>query len=123
MKKHLTPLEKGWEDFKAFCEKWRLEKEEVALIFDISPEVYDSWVESGAISFEPRIIFRCALLYGLHEALLVHFSEDDAYAWVRRPNTGILFGGRTAIQTICEEIGKNPKIIQEITSYLKAEPA
>ena len=120
MPEHKTPLEKAWDDCQNFFNKWGLTKEEISKILNINEEVYVSWMLSGAMSLGPKIVLRCDECYALHEALLLHFPQNRAYAWVRRPNTASLFRGRTAVQTICQEIEKNPLIIREIADYVRA---
>lgn len=113
-----TPRGYAWEEFQRFFASWQLTKEQILKILDISEDVYDSWVLTGEMGLEPRIIARCGECDALHDALLLWFPEDRAYAWMQRPNTAPICGGRTAVQTICEEIEGNPNIIRDITTYV-----
>jgi len=117
----MTPLASAFLDLQEFFESWKLTAEQITRILGVDEEVYQSWLLSGAMGFEPRIITRCSECYALHKALLLHFKEDRAFAWVQRPNTAALFHGRTAIQTICEEIEVNPRIIRDIIVYVRAK--
>jgi hypothetical protein len=120
MQEYMTPLAQAWAEARRFFDAWKLTKEQILKILDISEEVYDSWVLSGAMSLEPRIVARCGECDALHDALLLWFTEESrAYDWVQRPNTAPICGGRTAIETICEEIEKNPHIIRDITAYVR----
>jgi hypothetical protein len=118
---HRSPLSKAWEDLQEFFDRWKLKPEEICIILGISEETYGSWVLSGAMSLAPRIVARCDECSQLHEALLIHFPEDRAFAWVQRVNTAELFKGRTAIRTICEELEHNPTIIRDIIRYIQAQ--
>jgi len=113
-----TPRGYAWDEFRLFIASWQLTKEHIVKILDINEDVYDSWVLSGEMSLEPRIIARCRECGALHEALLLWFPEDRAYAWMQRPNTAPICAGRTAVQTICDEIEKNPNIIRDLANYV-----
>lgn len=121
MSTYRSPLSKAWEDLGRFFGRWELSPEEICIILGIDEEVYESWVRSDAMSMSPRIIERCAQCYGLHEALLLHFKEDRAYAWVQAANDAPIFRGRTAIRTICEDLEENPSIIRDIIGYVRTQ--
>ncbi len=116
---HANMLMKAWVNLQVFFEQWRLSSEQIVTILEINDEIYQSWVLSGAMSLNPRIVARCEECLSLHEALLSSLEEPQIHTWIHGPNTGTLCRGRSPIQTMCEEIKMNPHIIQDLTDDAK----
>ena len=88
-------------------EIWRLSTEETCLLLgDMSERSWFRWKRQE----EPRpdrslsqdMLTRISVLVGLFKGLRLLFSEPLADDWIRLPNRGPLFGGRTPLDVAIE---------------------
>lgn len=94
------------------AELWRLTSAEAcALLGDVSERTWfrmkkGEW--SGALSQDN--LTRISALIGIFKGLRLLFSEPLSDEWVRLPNKGPLFGGRSPVAAMIE--GGIPRILQ-----------
>ncbi len=118
---HNTPNQRAWEELNKFFGRWAVTRVQGALLMGIHEEAYAVWEETGSMGLDQKIMNRCSEYSRLHQALLRRLPEDQAYAWVQKPQKGDLFAGRTPIQTICEEYPRDKNIVQKITNHVLTE--
>lgn len=84
------------------AELWHLtDAEVVALLGDsISVPTLRRWRRRPPATLSVDQLERCSLIAGIHRALGVLLSPEHAHAWVTRPNSGPLYGGRRPLDVM-----------------------
>ncbi len=86
--------------FLAIAVSWGLSEEERRLVLGLpSRSTYHNWVRTvraqGAITLDVDVLVRLSAVLGIYQALrILHATEQEGAAWLRRPHTATLFGGR-----------------------------
>lgn len=105
--------------FFELAEKWKLSTEEqTQLLGGIPRSTLFKWKKEGG-SPPKDTLERLSYLTGIYKALHILFPDDAlADAWVRKPNTALPFGGRTALEVMATEgiVG-----LYKVRRYLDAE--
>lgn len=92
--------------FLAIADLWKLNEEERRLVLGYpSRSTYHNWAkiarEHGAITLDVDTLTRLSAVLGIHQALGVLFeTEAEGLAWLRGPNTALLFGGQPPIRLV-----------------------
>jgi len=106
--------------FFALAERWKLKVAEQRTLLGDPPEsTYFKWKkqQDGALSRDA--IERISYLLGVWKDLQILFPDPaQADAWVRRPNTAPLFGGRSALDRM---LSGNVADLYVVRQYLDAQ--
>jgi hypothetical protein len=97
---------------------WKLEPVEAATLLGVDAETWEALGEGrfpGPFTRESTI--RASLLLGIFKALGSIFPGRLGRDWVRKPNAGEIFGGRSALDVMLE--GGTPAILR-VRRYLEA---
>jgi uncharacterized protein (DUF2384 family) len=91
---------------KAFfniLEKWSVRDEDArTLMGGVSNGQFYAMKKDPERTLDPDALTRVSFLIGIFKALNILYSEKLADAWVQRPNTNPIFGGRTALAYMME---------------------
>ena len=105
--------------FFSIAGKWRLlTEEQIVLLGSPARSTYFKWKREGGLP--PRdTLERISYLLGIYKALHIIFADDaTADAWIRKPNMGPLFGGRSALEVM---LGGNVLDLLNVRRYLDAQ--
>lgn len=82
------------------AERWQLSADELMTLLGISaPSTYYKWRNSPPAKLSPDLLERISYLFGIYKALQILLPERAlADAWLRRPNTNPLFGGKAPLE-------------------------
>jgi hypothetical protein len=85
--------------FFAIAEAWRLTNEEAMRLLGEPPRsTYFEWKRAGDGRLGRDTLERISYVLGIYKALQILLPDPAAAdAWVRKPNTAPLFGGRSAL--------------------------
>ena len=87
----------GIRTYERIADSWKLGKEERAKLIGVSDTDYTTLV-ADPTQLSDEVLESISLVLGIYRALHALFPHaDQAAAWVRRPNSAPLFGGRPAI--------------------------
>ena len=99
---------------------WRLAPREAMTLLGLrSRSTYHVWKDgkSGALSRDT--LERISYVLGIYKALQLLLPSDEAAdAWIRKPNTAPLFGGRSALDRL---LSGNVADLYEVRRYLDAQ--
>lgn len=88
---------------KSLTERWTLKGPEIAALLGVSAS---TWDRMSAGKWEKSLsqdqLTRVSALVGLFKGLHLLFADGMADRWVRLPNKGALFDGRTPIEAMIE---------------------
>jgi hypothetical protein len=106
--------------FFAIVEGWKLSpREAMALLGLRSRSTYHVWKDGRAGALPRDTLERISYVLGIYKALqLLLPSDESADAWIRKPNTGPLFGGRSALDRL---LSGNVADLYEVRRYLDAQ--
>jgi len=86
--------------FLEIADRWGLREEERRLILGLpSRSTYHNWARTarmnGDITLDVDTLIRLSAVLGIYQALrILHPSEEEGVAWLRRPHAAPVFGGR-----------------------------
>lgn len=99
-------------------ETWALTPYEVASLLGMTSAEYDqALVNPEEIVLRPAQFYRAGLLISIFGALRQLFDPPLADRWPGRPNTGLLFGGRSAVKLMQEG---GVESMKDVLKYLGA---
>ena len=86
--------------FFRIAEAWRLNnKEQMTLLGNPPRSTFFRWKQAEEVALPTDTLERISYVFGIYSALQVLLPKAEAAdAWVRRPNTAPLFGGRSALE-------------------------
>lgn len=91
---------------KAFfniLERWSVRDEDArTLLGGVSNGQFYAMKKDPERTLDSDTLTRVSFLIGIFKALNILYSEKLADAWVQRPNTNSIFGGRTALTYMME---------------------
>lgn len=98
---------------------WRLtDSEQRRLLGDPSPAKFLSWRRGESLP-DREALQRIASVLGMYRCLHVLFPDaDQADAWIRRPNSAAMFGGRSALDLM---MSSGSDGVQLVLRYLDAQ--
>jgi len=79
---------------------WKLSnKEQMALLGSPPRSTFFRWKQAADVVLAADTLERISYVFGIYSALQVLLPKAEAAdAWVRRPNTAPIFGGRSALE-------------------------
>ena len=86
--------------FFRIADAWKLSsKEQITLLGNPSKSTFYRWKQVADLSLPQDTLERLSYIFGIYSALQVLLPQEAAAdAWVRKPNTAPLFGGRSALE-------------------------
>ncbi len=86
--------------FFRIAEAWKLgNKEQMALLGNPPRSTFFRWKQAEDVVLPADTLERISYVFGIYSALQVLLPRAEAAdAWVRRPNTAPIFGGRSALE-------------------------
>lgn len=90
--------------FLAIADLWGVNEEQRRLMLGYpSRSTFHSWCkqarEHGSITLDVDVLTRISVVLGIHQALMVLFSEErDGVTWLRQPHDARVFGGRPPLK-------------------------
>lgn len=117
-----TPDEGGaaFRTFFRIAELWKLSVEEQMTLLGVAARsTYYKWRTDPPRKLQPDLLERFSYILGIYKALqLLLPDEEAADAWIRRPNSAPLFGGRSALDRL---LSGHVADLYEVRRYLDAE--
>jgi hypothetical protein len=110
----------GLRTFFRIADAWDLSvDEQVTLLGSPSRSTYFKWKKDGAGAVPRDVLERLSYVLGIYKALQLLLPDADAVdGWVRRANTALPFGGRTALERM---LSGNVADLYEVRRYLDGE--
>ena len=105
--------------FFRICSAWQLSNDEARkLLGDPPRSTYFLWKKTGEAQLARDTLERVSYLLGIYKALQILLPDAVAAdAWVRKPNTAPLFGGKPALQRM---LSGNVADLYVVRQYLDA---
>ena len=105
--------------FFRICDAWKLSNDEARkLLGDPPRSTYFLWKKTGEGQFTRDTLERVSYLLGIYKALQILLPDAVAAdAWIRKPNTAPLFGGKAALQRM---LSGNVADLYVVRQYLDA---
>ena len=106
--------------FFNIAEAWRLSAREAMTLLGLrSRSTYHVWKDGNAGALPRDTLERISYVLGIYKALQMLLPSDEAAdAWIRKPNTAPLFGGRSALERL---LSGNVADLYEVRRYLDAQ--
>lgn len=87
----------------ALADRWQLTVEDACgLLGGVPASTWHSWRTRPPADLGFDRLHRISFLLGIHTALRALHRGALADTWVRRPNTNVLFGGRTPLEVMVD---------------------
>jgi hypothetical protein len=105
--------------FFAIADAWQLSPREAMTLLGLrSRSTYHVWKDGRAGALTRDTLERISYVLGIYKALqLLLPSGESADAWIRKPNTAPVFGGRSALERL---LSGNVADLYEVRRYLDA---
>ncbi len=105
--------------FFRIADAWRLSSEEARTLLGSPPRsTYFVWKKSGPGQLPRDTLERVSYVLGIYKALQILLPDAAAAdAWVRKPNSAPVFGGRPALQRM---LSGNVADLYVVRQYLDA---
>ena len=103
--------------FLGLMKPWGLSNAEAAALIGVSGSSLDRIKRGERPSLSQDQLTRVSALVGVFKGLHLLFADATADEWVRRPNTGPLFGRRTPVEAMIE--GGIPRML-DVRRYVDA---
>ena len=86
--------------FFRIADAWKLNsKEQMTLLGNPPRSTFFRWKQAEEVALPADMLERISYVFGIYSALQVLLPKAEAAdAWVRRPNTAPIFGGRSALE-------------------------
>ncbi len=93
-------MEAGMRAFFKIAVLWQLsDAEQMSLLGITSTSILDGWRSGHIVDVGVETADRLGTIFGIYRAINIIMQQPDrADAWMRRPNTGAPFAGRSAIE-------------------------
>jgi len=106
--------------FFRIAEAWKLSADEARrLLGDPPRSTYFLWKRTGEGQLSRDTLERISYVLGIYKALQILLPQKEAAdAWVRRPNTAPLFGGKPALARM---LSGNVADLYVVRQYLDAQ--
>ena len=106
--------------FWRLADAWQLDATEQATLLGVGRTTLYQWRQgkvSGAL--DRHVLERLSYLFGIYAALQILLpAAQQADAWVRKPNTAPLFGGKSALERM---LGGQVADLYVVRHYLDAQ--
>ena len=95
----------GLRTFFRISEKWQISPEQQGSLLGCEDRrTLDSWRRGDCSGVSHDVLIRISYVLGIYKALHTIFpNELQADGWIMRPNSAVLFAGRSAIDLMEEE--------------------
>jgi hypothetical protein len=106
--------------FFRIAERWQLSASEQTQLLGIGKSTLYDW-RAGKVKrgLEPAVLERLSYVFGIFAALQILFREPErADAWLRKPNSAPLFGGKSALDRM---LAGNVADLFVVRQYLDAQ--
>ncbi|HEY6562482.1 MAG TPA: MbcA/ParS/Xre antitoxin family protein [Polyangiaceae bacterium] len=106
--------------FFRIAERWQLSAGEQTQLLGIGKSTLYDW-RAGKVKrgLEPAVLERLSYVFGIFAALQILFREPErADAWLRKPNSAPLFGGKSALDRM---LAGNVADLFVVRQYLDAQ--
>ena len=106
--------------FWRIAEAWQLDAAEQTTLLGVGRTTFYQW-KQGRVSapLDRHVLERLSYLFGIYAALQILLpAAQQADAWVRKPNTAPLFGGRSALDRM---LGGQVADLYVVRHYLDAQ--
>lgn len=96
----------GMRTFLAIADLWGLDETQRLLVLGYpARSTFHRWArvarEHGSFTLDVDTLARISAVLGIHQALgVLHESEREGVAWLRRPHGATLFGGRPPLELV-----------------------
>jgi hypothetical protein len=106
--------------FWRIAEAWRLDAAEQATLLGIGRTTLYQWKQGKvANALDRHVLERLSYVFGIYAALQILLpAATEADAWVRKPNSAPLFGGRPALERM---LGGQVADLFVVRQYLDAQ--
>lgn len=106
--------------FFRIADLWKLSaSEQRTLLGSPARSTFFKWKKEGATQIPRDTLERISYILGIYKALQILLPEPAAAdAWVRKPNSAEIFGGRSALDRM---LSGNVADLYVVRSYLDAE--
>jgi hypothetical protein len=93
--------------------------EQITLLGAPARSTFFAWKKSGVDRLPRDVLERLSYVFGIYKALQILLPDAEAAdAWVRKPNRGRGFGGRSALEKM---LSGNVADLYDVRRYLDAE--
>lgn len=121
--REFDPAAAGGPAFRTFfriAEAWRLSPEEQMTLLGIpARSTYYKWRHDPPARLSPDLLERLSYIFGIYKDLQVLLPDPAAAdAWVHKPNSAPLFGGRPALERMLSGRVADLYVVRQ---YLDAE--
>jgi Protein of unknown function (DUF2384) len=95
----------GMRAFINVCDAWGLTASERQRMLQVAAADYSAWVQAALnhteLTLDINTLSRISVTLGIYQVLRVlHASDGDAAAWLRRPHRAPPFGGRAPVELV-----------------------
>ena len=105
--------------FFNLAQAWGLKAAEQQKLLGVSHSAFYEWKAGRAGALDAHVLERLSHLFAIYAALHILFPLDEhANAWIRKPNTAPLFGGRSALDRM---LGGQVGDLMVVRQYLDAQ--
>ena len=106
--------------FFNIAEAWKLSSREAMTLLGLrSRSTFHLWKSGKAGALSPDTLERISYVLGIYKALQMLLPSDEAAdAWIRKPNSAPIFGGRSALERL---MSGNVADLYEVRRYLDAQ--
>jgi hypothetical protein len=106
--------------FFSITDSWGLSADEERQLLGNPPRsTFFKWKSEKSAKLTPDTLERISYVMGIYKALRILLpTEGAANAWVKKPNTAALFGGRSALARM---LGGRVIDLADVRRYLDAE--
>jgi len=87
--------------FFRLADRWKLRDEDArALLGGVSSSTYYEWKKRPGRVLDVDRLTRISYLVGIYKALHILYGDPLADEWVTLPNSNVIFGGRTPLESM-----------------------
>ena len=105
--------------FFRLAEAWRLSVAEQTTLLGVGRSALHQWKQGKVGPLDRHVLERLSYLFGIYAALQLLLPDAErADAWLRKPNSAPLFGGRSALQRM---LGGQVADLFVVRQYLDAQ--
>ena len=106
--------------FFNIAQAWKLSSREAMTLLGLrSRSTYHVWKDGKSGPLPRDTLERISYVLGIYKALRLLLPSDEAAdAWIRKPNTAPLFGGRSALERL---LSGNVADLYEVRRYLDSQ--
>lgn len=105
--------------FFRLAEAWQLGVAEQTTLLGVARTTLYQWKQGKVAPLDRHLLERLSHLFGIYSSLHILFPvAERADAWVRKPNTAPLFGGRSALDRM---MGGQVADLWVVRQYLDAQ--